>query len=420
MKKCGLLGEKLPHSYSPLIHSYFASINSAFPKYTYTLFEVPRDKLESFIKSSDYDCLNVTIPYKKDVIPYLDVLTPAAEEIGSVNTIWRENGRLYGDNTDTFGFSYTLKKYEVSPKGKKILILGNGGAAPAVRHALMSSGGADITIISRQGEDNYDNIARHSDAEIIVNTTPVGMFPKTDASPLKLDIFRKLEAVIDIIYNPRRTVLLSQAESMGLKTVNGLLMLVAQAAGSALRFGGYTPSDAEIENAMHIVEGECTPIVLVGMPGSGKSTAGRLLAEKTGRKFIDTDELVVKRVGMPIPEYFSKYGEARFRDEESAALAEALKISKSVIATGGGIILREENRRMIRTSSYTVQLIRPCEKLQTDGRPLSTGPERLVEMEKERTPLYAAVRDSYVNVSDLPAKTLSDLISACGFLKIKI
>jgi shikimate dehydrogenase len=381
MKSFGLLGEHLSHSFSPLIHSYLGN-------YDYRLFEKSPGDVDAFLKHGDYDGLNVTIPYKRTVIPYCAALSDRVKRIGSVNTVLRRpDGSLFADNTDYDGFLYLVKKLAVDITGKKALILGSGGSSLAVRAVLEDLKAAEIIVVSRTGENNYTNLRRHRDAVIIVNTTPVGMYPNNGIAAVALDDFSVCGAVIDIIYNPSRTALLLDAEDLNIPCINGLPMLVAQAKRAAELFTGTPIDDCMIDTITGIIERRTKNIVLIGMPGSGKSSTGAALAEQTGRVFIDTDDEVVKNAGKSIPELFVESGESVFRRMETDTLRDASKKSGCVIATGGGIVKLPENRRLIRQNSFCVFLDRDVAALPTDGRPLSqqTGVETLA---MERLPLY--------------------------------
>lgn len=383
--RCGLLGRKLGHSYSPQIHSYLSN-------YSYQLFEKEPEDVKAFLLSNDYDALNVTIPYKKDVIPYLDELSPVAQKMGAVNTIVRDkNGKLIGHNTDYFGFLSTIQKTGLSVSGKKVLVLGSGGAA-STAIVVLKELGADVIVISRTGSDNYGNIERHADASVIINATPVGMFPNNGESPVSLDIFPNLEGVIDMIYNPARTALLLEAERRGIVPENGLWMLVAQAKESAEWFTGSTLSDSLIPLIHKKLQKQMENIVLVGMPGCGKSTVGKYLSDKTGKQFFDADQEIEKYAGESIPEIFRKYGEDRFRQIESSVLCELGKRSGCIIATGGGCITRAENYNHLHQNSAIIWLQRDLNVLPTNGRPLSQK-DKLRDMYAIRGPLYAKFAD---------------------------
>ena len=401
--KCGLLGRKLSHSYSPQIHSYLAS-------YSYELFEKEPEELENFLKCGDYTGINVTVPYKKDVIPFLDELTQRAQELGAVNTIVRRNGKLIGHNTDYFGFETMLKAAKVSVSGKKCLVLGSGGASNTVCAVLRNFGG-HVVVISRSGEDNYENLGRHSDAALIVNTTPVGMFPNVGVSPIDLDLFPALEAVLDVVYNPARTKLLLDAECKGIPAMNGLLMLVAQAKEAAEWFAGIDIEDEKVHQIHAILRRQMENIVLVGMPGCGKSTVGKLLAGKCGKTFVDADAEIVTKAGMTIPEIFSASGEAGFRAIETQVLAELGKKSGLVIATGGGCVTRAENYAHLHQNGSIIWLQRDLDLLPTDGRPLSQA-NKLTDMYAVRKPLYEKFADHTVCNDTHPQDTVGLIMEA--------
>ena len=349
--KTGLIGKKLGHSFSPQIHSFLAD-------YEYKLYEMEENEVGDFLFSCGLDALNVTIPYKKTVIPYLKEISETAKRIGSVNTIVRRNGELYGYNTDYYGFSYMVSLSGIKIKEKKVLVLGSGGASLTVKAVLNDLGAGEIITVSRSGEDNYENISRHKDADVIVNTTPVGMYPNNGASPVDLSIFDALSGVLDLIYNPSVTKLLYDAKALGIPCINGLSMLSSQAKRAAELFTGREITEDPTPAIVKSIEGQLKNIVLIGMPGCGKSTAGKLLSEKLSRPFIDTDEIIIRNSHMRIPEIFSLYGEDEFRKREHEAAKEAGKVSGAVIATGGGIITREENYYPLHQNSFIVWLQR--------------------------------------------------------------
>ena len=385
-KRCGLIGEKLGHSFSPAIHGKLAD-------YEYKLYELSPEQVGPFLEKKEYDGLNVTIPYKKAVIPYCDELTEAARSIGSVNTIVkRPDGTLLGHNTDYDGFMWLLKNAGAQVKGKKAVVLGTGGASVTVQAALRTLGASPVVVVSRSGEDNYENISRHSDAKILVNATPVGMYPKTGVSPVDLDTFTALEGVFDVVYNPAKTQLLLEAEKRGIPCANGLGMLVAQAKAACERFTGKPIDDEKVYTIKAEMERNTRNLMLIGMPGSGKSTVGAALAESLGRKLVDVDERIVELAGCSIPEIFEKEGEEGFRRIEHQALCQVSKESGLVIATGGGVVTRPENMDPMRQNSLIVWLLRDTALLPRDGRPLSQT-NSLTEMFKVREPLYRAAAD---------------------------
>lgn len=384
--KCGLLGEKLSHSFSPQIHSMIDD-------YSYRLFEVEPERLGDFLSSDAFDALNVTVPYKKAVIPYLAEMTPRAASIGSVNVITRRaDGVLVGDNQDYGGFKSLVKTSGISVKGAKALVLGSGGASETVCAVLRDMGAREVVVISRSGENNYENIDRHSDCEIIVNTTPVGMYPNNGNSPLSLKGFPCLRGVIDIIFNPLKTALVLEAEDAGIPAVGGLHMLVSQAVGSAQAFTGkkYDPSlCAKIERQL---TGQTKNVVLIGMPGCGKTVIGRRLAAALKRPFIDLDREIEKAAGKTIPQIFAEDGEEEFRRLETECCVEAGKKCGCVISTGGGVVTREQNRAPLRQNGTVVFLIRPLESLATANRPLLQN-HSVQELANQRLPLYNAWAD---------------------------
>lgn len=401
-KKCGLLGRKLSHSYSPQIHSMLGD-------YSYTLFEKEPEELEEFLKSGDFTGINVTIPYKKAVIPYLDDLSPIAKELGAVNTVIRRpDGTLYGHNTDYSGFRAMVATSGLSVTGKKALILGSGGAS-ATAATVLKQLGADVVVISRTGENHYGNLSNHANASLIVNATPVGMYPETGISPVDLSLFPKLEGILDMIYNPARTQLLMDAEIRGLTAVNGLLMLVAQAKEAAEYFTGSPVSDDKICHICSMLSGQMQNIVLIGMPGCGKSTVGKLLAEKCGKRFVDADEEIITLAGKSIPEIFRQDGEEVFRELETQVLSTLGKQSGLVIATGGGCVTRNRNYPLLHQNGHILWIRRSEECLATEGRPLSQS-GNLTQMYAEREPLYHAFADFFIENNATPMDAVTAIL----------
>lgn len=399
----GLLGRKLGHSYSPQIHSFLG-------EYSYVLFEKEPEEVGDFVRNGDYTGINVTIPYKKDVVPYLDALSPTAEKMGAVNTIVRRSdGTLFGHNTDYFGFLYMVRQSGIQVAGKKVLVLGSGGASNTTVKALADLG-AKVIVISRSGENNYQNLHLHADAAVIVNTTPVGMYPNTGAAPLDLTRFPHLEGVLDVIYNPARTQLLLDAEALGLPNANGLWMLVAQAKESAEYFLGKAIDDSVIETIYHKLSAQMQNIVLIGMPGCGKSTIGGLLAETLGRKLVDADAEIIRLAGKSIPEIFAQDGEEVFRDWETQALAELGKQSGLVIATGGGCVTRQRNYPPLHQNGSIFWLRRDTSLLPTDGRPLSQR-NSLSDMYEKRKPMYEAFADFSVDNNGSTEETVRAILA---------
>lgn len=407
MAEYGLLGETLSHSFSPQIHAQLAD-------YDYQLISLPPEKLDGFLREKQFRGLNVTIPYKKAVIPYLDELSPIARRIGAVNTIANRGGRLFGDNTDYAGLKYAIARAGICLSGKKVLILGSGGTSRTAHAVAEDLGAREIFTISRSGEDNYQNLSRHADAQIILNTTPVGMFPHNGQAPLGLAQFSRLKGVVDVIYNPLKTALLLEAEALGIPHTNGLPMLVAQAKAACEVFLQKSISAEKTEQILKNLEGQLRSVVFVGMPGSGKTTVGRLLAEKLGREFIDSDDVIAQSAGKSIPEIFVEEGEAGFRRREQQAIAQLTQRPGIVLSVGGGAILLEENRKALRQNAAVFLLTRDLEKLPLDGRPLSKDPAALQKLAEVRGPLYQAVCDFTVDNNAALSDTLAKVLALLG------
>ena len=396
---CGLLGEKLGHSYSPAIHAMLAD-------YDYRLYEKAPGELADYLLRGGWDGLNVTIPYKKAVMPYCAELSDTARRCGSVNTLLRLPGEaIRGENTDAYGFSYLLQSLGFDPAGKKCVIFGSGGAAATVRAVLAEKGAGEIVTVSRSGEDNYENLARHADAAFVVNATPAGMFPHNGGAAASLAPFTRCEAVADLIYNPARTALLMEAEDLGIPCANGLGMLAAQAKHSAELFLGTDIPDGEIVRIEEKLSREMRNIVLIGMPGCGKSTVGKLLAEALGREFCESDALVEREAALSIPEIVRREGEAGFRKRETAALAELGRLSGAVIATGGGCVTREENYPLLHQNGVIVRLQRRLDKLPREGRPISLQSD-IGELYERRRPFYERFADLSISNDGTPEETV--------------
>lgn len=381
----GLLGEHLGHSFSPQIHALLGD-------YAYGLFEVPPEALGSFLTETELDGMNVTIPYKKTVMSHCSGLSPEAERIGSVNTLLRTEHGWYGDNTDYFGFRYLLLSSGVDPKGKKALVFGSGGASLTVC-AVLADMGAVPVVISRSGENNYHNLSRHYDAGILVNATPVGMYPDNGRAVCPLEGFDSCELVLDLVYNPARTALMLDAEARGIPAVNGLGMLVAQAHRAAELFTGSPIPAEKIEEIRSGVEKQTRNIVLVGMPGCGKTHKGRLLARRLGRRFVDSDEFFASRHGCTAAEMIVREGESAFRRAETEVLRELGARSGLVIATGGGCVTVPENYALLHQNGLIVWLRRPLSRLATKNRPLSKA--------GDLSKLYEKRRGSYERFADI-------------------
>ncbi|MCL2003998.1 MAG: shikimate kinase [Oscillospiraceae bacterium] len=403
MLRCGLLGERLSHSFSPQIHAELGD-------YEYRLYEKKPEELEDFLRHGAFDGLNVTVPYKRAVVPFCDSLSSVAAITGSVNTlIRRPGGGLYGDSTDIFGFGFLLKKTGVDLDAGRTLVLGSGGSSLAVQAALLEMRAREFAVISRSGADHYGNLEKHSGAVMLINTTPVGMYPDNGASPIAdLGLFPSCRTVIDLIYNPARTELLLQAEERGLLAVNGLTMLVAQAKRSAELFTGAPVPDEAIDAVAAKIARDTQNIALIGMPGCGKTSVGTALAKKLGRPFADTDARVAEAAGKPIPAILAEDGEDAFRKLETEALRDFCARSGMVVATGGGVVTRPENRRILRQNSVVVYVDRALNELSVSGRPLSQrdGVEALAAA---RLPLYATWGEVAVPVRGGVERTAADI-----------
>lgn len=397
--RCGLLGKTLGHSLSPQLHSFFGD-------YEYRLYECAEEELSQLLHRSDLRGLNVTIPYKQTVLPYCDCLSQTAAAAGSVNTLVYEDGKCIGDNTDVYGFEKLLDRSHISVTGKKVLVLGSGGASKAVQLVLHRRS-AEFTVISRSGEDNYVNLSKHTDADIIVNATPVGMYPENGTSLIDLTPFARCETVIDLIYNPAMTALLLQAEQLGKQAVNGLYMLAAQAKRASELFQDQELSEELTELAYQSLAAQMQNIILIGMPSSGKTTVGQLLAAQLGRPFYDSDAVFENQFDLSPGEYLLQNGEPAFRERETAVLQELCKQTGCVIATGGGAVTVPQNLPVLRRNGKLVYLERPLSDLSVQGRPLSqsAGVEALAA---QRLPLYRAWAD--LTVSENSPQAAADKI----------
>lgn len=384
--KFGLMGKTLKHSYSKIIHEKFG-------KYSYDLLSLEEDSIPSMLKNPEYSGFNITIPYKKTIIPFCDSISKEAEKIGSVNTVIKKDGRFLGYNTDYAGFLAMTKRADIDFSGKKVAILGSGGTYSTAFAVTSDEGAREIVSVSRYGEFNYENIHLWNDAEIIINTTPVGMFPNNGNSVVNIDDFKNLEGVIDVIYNPLKTKLIYDAEKRGIKAIGGLYMLVFQAKEAFEIFTGENFPDEKTEEIFNSLTKETENIVLVGMPGCGKSTAGKFLSEFTGKELLDTDTLIEEKHHMKPAEILKKYGEDQFRNIETECIKDAGKLTGKIISCGGGIVKREENFYPLKQNGKIIFIKRDLKNLATEGRPLSSSPDALLEMEKERMPLYEALKD---------------------------
>lgn len=408
--KYGCIGEKLSHSFSKEIHNLIAD-------YDYNLTEIEKDALPGFMTAADFEAINVTIPYKEAVIPFLDVIDEHARKIGAVNTIVKREGKLYGYNTDFYGMIALISKLGISVLQKKAAILGSGGTSKTAMAVLTHLGAREILTVSRNkgvGKIDYNELyEKHSDVEIIINTTPVGMFPKNNDLPISLGKLTKLDGVIDVIYNPIKSSLILEAEKRGIPTLGGLYMLVMQAVYAAQLF---TDNKIDVKKADEIYKKmlrDKTNIVLTGMPSSGKSTVGSMLARDLNREFIDTDNLIEKRAGKSIPDIFRENGEPVFRQIEAEVILDCSKKCGAVIATGGGAVLNEDNVQALRQNGRIYFIDRPLNLLfPTDTRPLSSDRNTLTRLYKNRHGLYENTADVIIdavgNEKDIADKIRED------------
>lgn len=406
--KYGLIGEHLTHSYSCQIHAQIAD-------YEYELHELRPDELETFLKKREFCGINVTIPYKQTVMPYLDEITETARNIGAVNTIVNRGGRLIGDNTDFPGMLALAKHIGVDMKDKKVLILGTGGASKTAYALARFMGCESVFYVSRTGRDGsltYEQaVSEHGDAQVIINATPAGMYPKQDGCPIDISAFDQLCGVLDAIYNPLRTNLVLDAQERGIPAEGGLYMLSAQAVHAAAVFRNVPVDEALVDKAFESVLNAKRNIVLIGMPSSGKTTVGRLLSEMTGRELCDTDEYIVKKIGMPISEFFAKHGEAEFRKIEKETVAELAATGGKIIATGGGAVLDGDNVRALKRNGTIVFLDRAPENLiATDDRPLASKRSALEKLYAERYEIYSSVAEVTINANKTPEEEAREVL----------
>ena len=406
----GLIGEKLGHSFSREIHARLRG-------YDYELRELRPDEVEEFLAKREFRGINVTIPYKETVIPYLDEVDEAAREIGAVNTVVNRGGKLFGYNTDYTGMRELMLREGIDPAGKKVLVLGSGGTSKTAMTVAKSLGAETILRVSRTKRDNcitYEEARKiHSDARIIINATPVGMYPNGDACPIDIEAFPNLTGVVDAIYNPLRTKLVLAAKARGVTAAGGLYMLVGQAAAAAEHFTGEKGDPTDVERVYRELLSEKENLILTGMPGVGKTTIGKILAKRLGREFVDCDDVIVGKTGCDIPTIFAEQGEKAFRDLETEVIRELSVTGGKVIAPGGGAILRPENVAALKSNGRIIFLDRPLSSITaTEGRPLSANREALEARYRERYPIYCATCDAHVEIDGTVGETADAVLEA--------
>ncbi len=395
--KYGLIGEHLSHSFSKVIHEKIGD-------YVYEIKELPPECVDDFMKERDFCAINVTIPYKETVMKHLDFIDESAKSIGAVNTVVNKNGKLYGYNTDYFGMKSLVNKANIDVEGRKVLIIGMGGTGKTAYTVVKDMGAKEIIFVTRsryEGACSYDELYQsHTDVQVIFNTSPVGMYPLNDGTPVDLSRFPKLEGIIDVVYNPLKTDLVVEAQKIGIKAEGGLYMLVSQAIKAYEHFMDISANKSLCDTIFKDIITQKRNVVLTGMPSSGKTAVGRQLAKKTGKEFVDTDEEIVKRIGMDIPSYFKAYGEEQFREVECQVIKELSKKNSLIIATGGGAILNYNNVRRLKQNGVVFFLDRNLENLTpTEDRPLSSCKADLKKRYDERYPIYKSTADKTVDAN---------------------
>ena len=399
MKKYGCIGKKLTHSFSKEIHAKLAG-------YEYELIELSEDEIADFFSKKDFSAINVTIPYKQTVIPFLDSMSDVAKRIGAVNTIVNKDGRLYGYNTDYYGMKALIEKIGIDMKGRKVLILGTGGTSKTAQVLTADMGASEVLTVSRSKSENYityeEAVNEHSDAQVIINTTPAGMYPDCKSQPIDVSVFEKLEGVVDAVYNPLCTNLVMNAKARGIKADCGLYMLVMQAVVAVEKFLDKEIPKSVADGVFREIYASKENIILTGMPGSGKSTVGRLL-EIDGFSFVDTDEEIVRRCGCAIKDLISEKGEKYFRDKETEVIKDVSSKGCQIISTGGGAVLRQENVKALKRNGriffINADFARLCP---TDDRPLSDTADKLKKLYDERIDIYKATADVVVPDMETP------------------
>ena len=392
----GCIGEVLKHSFSKEIHNKIAD-------YKYEIKEVKKDEFDSFMKAKDFVGINVTIPYKEMIIPYLDEVDDMAKTIGAVNTVVNKNGKLYGYNTDFYGMKMLIERIGISLENKKVAILGSGGTSKTANAVVSSLGAKTIIKVSREKKGEfitYDELySAYNDVEVVINTTPLGMYPNVDKSPVDLSKFLKLQGAVDVVYNPIKTEFIRQAKALGVKADTGLYMLVMQAVKASEIFMDKKYDISIGEKIYSEIFSLKQNVVLTGMPGSGKTTVGKILKDLLNKEFVDTDELIEKKENSSIKEIFSIHGEKYFRELEKSVIEEVSKKNGQIISTGGGAILNEENVKNLKLNGKVFFLDRDVSEIvPTDDRPLSSNVYDLKKRYEERYPLYSSTADVVIKV----------------------
>ncbi|MDO4436752.1 MAG: shikimate kinase [Coriobacteriaceae bacterium] len=401
----GVLGRTLAHSYTPVIYHELAGLD-------YRKFEREPDQLEAFVHSDAWEGFNVTIPYKRDLMSYMDKLSPIAQRMGNINTVTRlSDGRLRGDNTDYYGFKVLVESLQLDLAGKKALVFGGNGGAGSTAMMVLADLGMRAVSVNRSGDVTYADLAAHADAALAVNCTPVGMFPSCPAAPCTLEALPHLEGLVDIVYNPARTALMMEAERRGIACAGGLLMLVAQAAQAVERYTGDCISLERIYDVAERLSATEQNITLIGMPGCGKTRVGERLSELTGRERVDIDHVLEELLGMSCAEYIGTKGEAAFREQEHRALREVSSRSGLIISCGGGVVTREENYELLHQNSQIVMLNRPLAELSKKGRPI-TARDGIETLAEQRMPIYRSWADVVVNSLDCAEHTAQAVLDA--------
>ena len=404
----GCIGEHLPHSFSKEIHELIEN-------YDYRLKEIAPEDLEAFMKAADFKAINVTIPYKQDVIPYLSEISEQARKIGAVNTIVNRGGKLFGYNTDFSGMDALFTQLSLDPAGKKVLILGTGGTSRTAKALMEARGASEVIRVSRTKKEDavsYEEAYEaHRDAKIVINTTPSGMFPASDGCPIELCRFPELIGAVDAVYNPLRTNFIQDAEARGIPAAGGLYMLVAQAVSAAEHFTGKNYPEGLTERIFKKIRSDKENIVITGMSGAGKSAVGKALRRITGRLLFDTDALIVEKAGMPITEIFGKYGEAHFRELEAEVIRGLSVKNGVIISTGGGAVLREDNVRELKKNGRIFFLRREISDIRpSDDRPLADTEAKVEALYRARLPIYERTADADVYVTGTPEDTAKILL----------